>query len=158
MPPAGEDLLLNLPSQGRHSAAEDRSRSPFGVQQVPQGFENAKIKIYGIFLSPPRSISQAIIELQCLPPFPGNEHGKIHKRTRRECLSCHHQTKSKCTDCHESQMQFIRGETLREKEPQPDVMAREVKCIECHTTISDGHSRRRLKRPAFNVMTPSTER
>jgi hypothetical protein len=37
-------------------------------------------------------------------------------------------------------MQFIRGEAFQEKEPQPDVMAIGVKCTECHTTISQGHS------------------
>ena len=43
-------------------------------------------------------------------------------------------------------MQFIRGEAFNEKEPQPDGMAVGVKCIECHTTISQGHSLAEVKK------------
>ncbi len=44
------------------------------------------------------------------------------------------------------QAQFIRGEVLGEKEPQPDVMAVGVTCKECHTTISQGHSLAEVKK------------
>lgn len=63
-----------------------------------------------------------------------------------ECLSCHHQKGSNCAGCHERQVHFIRGEALGEKEPQPDVMAAEVKCIECHATLSKGHSLAEIKK------------
>jgi len=75
----------------------------------------------------------------------GDEHGKILK-TRVECLSCHHKTASKCTDCHETQAKFIQGESIVKKDPQPDVMADGVKCIECHTTISQRHSLAEIKK------------
>jgi len=43
-------------------------------------------------------------------------------------------------------MQFIRGEALGEKEAHPDVMAEGVKCVECHTTISQSHSLAEVKK------------
>jgi hypothetical protein len=75
----------------------------------------------------------------------GEEHGKIH-RTRVECLGCHHQTASNCTKCHDTQVRFIHGEALGEKENMPDVMAEGVKCVECHTTISRRHSLAEVKK------------
>ncbi len=108
-----------------------------------KGFENAKIKIYNLPFPHQKHIARILNCNVCHAT--GEEHGKIHK-SRMECLSCHHQPQSKCTDCHESQMEFIRGEALHEKEPQPDVMAEGVKCIECHTTISQGHSLTEVKK------------
>ena len=108
-----------------------------------KGFENAKIKIYDLPFPHQKHIARILNCNVCHAT--GEEHGKIHK-TRMECLSCHHQPKSKCIDCHETQIQFIRGEALGEKEPQPDVMAAGVKCIECHTTISQGHSLKEVKK------------
>jgi hypothetical protein len=75
----------------------------------------------------------------------GEEHGKIRK-TRVECLGCHHQTASNCTKCHETQIKFIQGEALGEKESLPDVMAEGVKCVECHTSISHRHSLAEVKK------------
>jgi hypothetical protein len=43
-------------------------------------------------------------------------------------------------------MEFIRGEAFGEKEPHPDVMAAGVKCIECHTTIAQGHSLQEVRK------------
>jgi hypothetical protein len=108
-----------------------------------KGFENAKIRIYGLPFPHRKHIARI---LNCnICHATGDEHGKILK-TKMECLSCHHETASKCTDCHESQVQFIRGEALGEKEAQQDVMADGVKCIECHTTISQKHSLAEIKK------------
>lgn len=63
-----------------------------------------------------------------------------------ECLSCHHQKGANCAGCHEEQVHFIRGETFGKKEPRPDVMADGVKCIECHATLSKGHSLAEVKK------------
>jgi len=108
-----------------------------------RGFENAKIEIYGISFPHEKHIPRLLNCNVC--HISGKEHGKINKRTRRECLSCHHRPEAKCTDCHEPQTHFIRGEALREKEPQPDVMAREVQCVQCHASISRGHSLKEVK-------------
>ncbi len=108
-----------------------------------KGFEDVKIKIYDLPFPHRKHIARILDCGVCHAS--GEEHGKILK-TRMECLSCHHQPKSKCIDCHESQTQFIRGEILGEKEPQPDVMADGVKCIECHATISQGHSLEEVKK------------
>jgi len=43
-------------------------------------------------------------------------------------------------------MEFIKGEASGEKEPHPDVMATGVKCIECHTTIAQGHSLQEVRK------------
>ena len=108
-----------------------------------KGFEDAKIKIYNLPFPHRKHIARILNCNVCHAT--GEEHGRIHK-TRMECLSCHHKTASKCTDCHESQMQFIRGEALGEKEAHPDVMAEGVKCVECHTTISQRHSLAEVKK------------
>ncbi len=108
-----------------------------------KGFENAKIKIYGISFPHQKHVPRILNCGVCHAV--GAEHGKILK-TRMECLSCHHQPKSKCIECHEGQMEFIRGEAFGEKEPQPDVMATGVKCIECHTTIPQGHSLQEVRK------------
>lgn len=108
-----------------------------------RGFENAKVEIYGISFPHQKHIPRILNCRVCHAA--GDEHGKINK-TRMECLSCHHQPKSRCTHCHESQTQFVRGEALGEKEPQPDVMANEVKCIGCHADISHGHSLPEVKK------------
>ena len=108
-----------------------------------KGFEDVKIKIYNLPFPHRKHIARILNCHNCHAT--GEQHGKILK-TRMECLSCHHKTASKCTDCHESQMQFIRGEAFQEKEPQPDVMAIGVKCTECHTTISQGHSLAEVKK------------
>jgi hypothetical protein len=108
-----------------------------------KGFEDAKIKIYDLPFPHRKHIARILNCNACHAT--GEEHGKIHK-SRMECLSCHHQPKSKCTDCHESQMQFIRGEALGEKESLPDVMAEGVKCVECHTAISQRHSLAEVKK------------
>jgi hypothetical protein len=63
-----------------------------------------------------------------------------------ECLGCHHQTASNCTKCHDTQIRFIQGEALGEKEHLVDVMAEGVKCVECHTTISKRHSLAEVKK------------
>ena len=108
-----------------------------------KGFEDLKIKIYDLPFPHRKHIARILDCSVCHAT--GEEHGKILK-TRIECLSCHHQTGSKCIDCHERQAQFIRGEAIGEKEPQPDVMADGVSCIECHTTISQGHTLEGVKR------------
>ncbi len=112
-----------------------------------RGYEDAKIKIFG-HPFPHRKHIARILNCQVCHAL-GEEHGKILK-TRIECLRCHHQTASKCIGCHENQVKFIQGETFDEKEPQPDVMAKEVKCIECHTSISQGHSLAEIKKACFN--------
>jgi hypothetical protein len=108
-----------------------------------KGFENVKIKIYDLPFPHQKHIARILNCNVCHAS--GDEHGKI-LRTRVECLSCHHKTASKCTDCHETQVKFIQGESLGKKDPQPDVMADGVKCIECHTTISQGHSLAEVKK------------
>ncbi len=108
-----------------------------------KGFENKTIKIYGISFPHNKHIPRILNCNVCHAT--GEEHGKILK-TRMECLGCHHRSISKCTDCHEPQMRFVQGEALGEKEPQPDAMADGVKCIECHATISQGHSRAEVKK------------
>jgi hypothetical protein len=108
-----------------------------------KGFEDAKIKIYNLPFPHRKHIARILNCNVCHAT--GEEHGRIHK-TRMECLSCHHKTASKCTDCHESQIQFIRGQALGEKEAHPDVMAEGVKCVECHTTISQRHSLAEVKK------------
>jgi hypothetical protein len=108
-----------------------------------KGFEDAKIKIFGHPFPHRKHIARI---LNCnICHATGEEHGKFLK-TRVECLSCHHQATSKCTDCHEVQAQFIRGEAFGEKEPHSDVMADGVKCIECHSTISQRHSLAEVKK------------
>jgi hypothetical protein len=108
-----------------------------------RGFENAKIRIYGLPFPHQKHIASILNCSVCHGS--GKEHGKILK-TRVECLICHHQPASKCTDCHELQAQFIQGDSLGEKEPQPDVMAHAVKCKECHSMISQGHSLAEVKK------------
>jgi hypothetical protein len=108
-----------------------------------KGFENAKINIYNLPFPHQKHIARILNCNVCHAS--GGEHGKIIK-TRMECLSCHHKTASKCTDCHETQAKFIQGESVVKKDPQPDVMADGVKCIECHTTISQGHSLAAVKK------------
>ncbi len=108
-----------------------------------KGFEDAKIKIFDLPFPHRKHITRI---LNCnICHAVGEEHGKILK-TRMECLNCHHQAASKCIDCHELQVQFIRGEAFGEKEPQLDAMANAVKCIECHTTISQRHSLAEVKK------------
>jgi len=107
-----------------------------------KGFENAKVEIYGISFPHQKHIARILDCNVCHAT--GEEHGKINK-TRMECLSCHHQEKSKCVNCHELQLAFIKGEALGEKEPQPDVMINEVKCIGCHVSLSRGHSLTKVK-------------
>ncbi len=108
-----------------------------------KGFENAKINIYNLPFPHQKHIASILNCNVCHAS--GDEHGKILK-TRVECLSCHHKTASKCIDCHETQIKFIQGESLGKKDSQPDVMADGVKCIECHTTISQGHSLAEVKK------------
>jgi hypothetical protein len=108
-----------------------------------KGFENAKIHIYNLPFPHQKHIARILNCNVCHAL--GDEHGKILE-TRVECLGCHHKTRSKCIDCHETQAKFIQGESLGEKGPQPDVMADGVKCIECHTTISQGHSLADIKK------------
>ena len=120
-----------------------------------RGFEDAKIRIYGHPFPHRKHIARILNCNVCHAT--GEEHGKIHK-TRMECLSCHHQPKSKCTDCHESQMRFIRGEALGEKDPQPDVMADGITCIECHVTISRGHSLAEIKKTCVQCHEPKYEK
>ena len=108
-----------------------------------RGFETAKIEIYGISFPHQKHIPRLLNCNVC--HVSGKEHGKINK-TRMQCLSCHHRPQAKCTDCHESQAQFIRGEALGEKEPQPDVMAQGVECVQCHASISRGHSLKEVKK------------
>jgi hypothetical protein len=108
-----------------------------------KGFENTKINIYNLPFPHQKHIARILNCNVCHAS--GEEHGKILK-TRVECLSCHHKTASKCIDCHETQAKFIQGESLGKKDPQPDVMADGVKCIECHTTISQGHSPAEVKK------------
>ena len=43
---------------------------------------------------------------------------------------------------------------LGEKEPEPDVMANRVKCNECHTTISQGHSLGEVKKTCIQCHEP----
>jgi len=108
-----------------------------------KGFEDAKIKIYDLPF-PHRKHSARILNCDVCHAS-GEEHGKILK-TRVECLRCHHQSASNCEKCHETQIRFIRGEALGEKEGLPDVMAEGVKCVECHATISQGHSPAEVKK------------
>jgi hypothetical protein len=108
-----------------------------------RGFEDVKIKIYDLPFPHRKHIARILNCHTCHAT--GEEHGKILK-SRVECLRCHHQTASKCTDCHALQAQFIRGEVLGEKEPEPDAMAVGVTCTECHTTISQGHSLAEVKK------------
>jgi len=107
------------------------------------GFEDAKIKMFDLPFPHRKHIARILNCNVCHAS--GEEHGKILK-TRVECLSCHHKTASKCIDCHETQVKFIQGESFGKKDPQPDVMADGVKCIECHTTISQGHSLAEVKK------------
>jgi hypothetical protein len=108
-----------------------------------KGFEDAKIMIYGLPFPHRKHIARILDCNACHAT--GEEHGRIH-RTRVECLGCHHQTGSNCTRCHETQIKFIQGEALGEKETSPDVMADGVKCVECHTTISQRHSLTEVKK------------
>ncbi len=108
-----------------------------------KGFEDAKIKIYDLPFPHRKHIARILDCHACHAT--GEEHGRIH-RTRVECLSCHHQTTSNCTRCHDIQVRFIHGEALGEKETSPDVMADGVKCVECHTTIFQGHSLTEVKK------------
>ncbi len=108
-----------------------------------KGFEDAKIKIYG-FPFPHRKHIARILNCDVCHAS-GEEHGKILK-TRVECLRCHHQSASNCTKCHDVQVRFIQGEALGEERSFPDVMAEGVKCVECHATISRGHSLAEVKR------------
>ena len=108
-----------------------------------KGFENAKIKVYGLPFPHQKHIARILNCNVCHAA--GEEHGKILK-SRMECLSCHHQSKSKCTQCHETQTEFIRGEALGEKDPEPDVMANAVGCTGCHATISERHSLLEVKK------------
>jgi len=102
-----------------------------------KGFENTKINVYGISFPHSKHIPRILNCNVCHAT--GEEHGKILK-TRMECLGCHHQARSNCLDCHETQLRFIRGEAFGEKDPLPDGMADAVKCTDCHSTISQGHS------------------
>ncbi len=108
-----------------------------------KGFEDAKINIYGLPFPHKKHIARILNCDVCHAS--GEEHGKIRK-TRVECLRCHHQTASNCTNCHETQIKFIQGEAFGEKESSPDVMAKEVKCVECHTSISSRHSLAEVKK------------
>jgi hypothetical protein len=108
-----------------------------------KGFEDAKIMTYGLPFPHRKHIARILDCNACHAT--GEEHGRIHK-TRVECLGCHHQTTSNCTRCHETQIKFIQGEALGEKETSPDVMADGVKCVECHTTISQRHSLAEVKK------------
>ncbi len=108
-----------------------------------RGFENAKINIYNLPFPHQKHIARILNCNVCHAS--GEEHGKILK-TRVQCLSCHHKTASKCIDCHETQVKFIHGESLAKKDSHPDVMAEGVKCIECHATISQGHSLEEVKK------------
>jgi hypothetical protein len=108
-----------------------------------KGFEDVKIRIYDLPFPHQKHIARILNCDVCHAS--GEEHGKIRK-TRVECLRCHHQTASNCTKCHETQFKFIQGEALEEKESLPDVMAEGVKCVECHTAISQRHSLTEVKR------------
>jgi hypothetical protein len=108
-----------------------------------KGFEDAKINIYGLPFPHRKHIARILNCDVCHAS--GEEHGKILK-TRVECLRCHHQSASDCMKCHDSQAKFIQGEALGEKENLPDVMAEGVKCVECHTTISQRHSLAEVKK------------
>jgi len=108
-----------------------------------KGFEDAKIKIYDLPFPHRKHIARILDCNVCHAS--GEEHGKILK-TRVECLRCHHQTGSTCTKCHDTQVRFIQGEALGEKEAIPDVMAEGVKCVECHATISERHSLAEVKK------------
>lgn len=108
-----------------------------------RGFEDAKIRVYGLPFPHRQHIARILDCNACHAT--GEEHGKIH-RTRVECLECHHHTASNCTKCHETQVKFIHGESLGEKGILPDVMAEGVKCVECHTTISNRHSLAEVKK------------
>jgi hypothetical protein len=108
-----------------------------------KGFEDVKIRIYDLPFPHQKHIARILNCDVCHAS--GEEHGKIHK-TRVECLRCHHQTASNCTKCHETQIKFIQGEALGEKESLPDVMAEGVKCVECHTAISQRHSLAEVKK------------
>lgn len=108
-----------------------------------KGFEDARITIYGLPFPHRKHIARILNCDVCHAS--GEEHGKILK-TRVECLNCHHQSGSNCANCHEAQVRFILGEALGEKKGFPDVMADGVKCIECHTTISQGHSPAEVKK------------
>jgi len=108
-----------------------------------KGFEDAKIKIYDLPFPHRKHIARILNCDVCHAS--GEEHGKILK-TRVECLRCHHQTASNCTKCHDTQVRFIQGEALGEKEHLTDVMAEGVKCVECHTTISQRHSLAEVKK------------
>jgi len=108
-----------------------------------KGFEDAKIKIYDLPFPHRKHIARILNCDVCHAS--GEEHGKILK-TRVECLRCHHQTASNCTKCHDTQVRFIQGEALGEKEAHPDVMAEGVKCVECHATISRRHSLAEVKK------------
>jgi hypothetical protein len=108
-----------------------------------KGFEDVRIKIYDLPFPHQKHIARILNCDVCHAS--GEEHGKIRK-TRVECLRCHHQTASNCAKCHETQVKFIQGEALEEKESLPDVMAEGVKCVECHTAISQRHSLAEVKR------------
>ena len=108
-----------------------------------KGFEDVKIRMYDLPFPHQKHIARILNCDVCHAS--GEEHGKIRK-TRVECLRCHHQTASNCTKCHETQIKFIQGEALEEKESLPDVMAEGVKCVECHAAISQRHSLTEVKR------------
>jgi nitrate/TMAO reductase-like tetraheme cytochrome c subunit len=108
-----------------------------------KGFEDVKIRIYNLPFPHKKHIARILNCDVCHAS--GEEHGKIRK-TRVECLRCHHQAASNCTNCHETQIKFIHGEALGEKESLPDVMAEGVKCVECHTSIAQGHSLPEVKK------------
>lgn len=108
-----------------------------------KGFENAKIRIHNLPFPHQKHITRILNCNVCHAT--GDQHGKILK-TRVECLNCHHQSGSRCVDCHETQVKFIQGESFGKKDAQPDVMADGVKCIECHTAISRGHSLSEVKK------------
>jgi hypothetical protein len=108
-----------------------------------KGFEDAKIEIYNLPFPHRKHIARILDCSICHAS--GDEHGKIRK-TRVECLRCHHHSASNCTKCHESQVKFIQGAAFGEKDSLPDVMAEGVKCVECHTTISRGHSLTEVKK------------
>ena len=116
-----------------------------------KGFEDAKIRIYDLPFPHQKHITRILNCDVCHAS--GEEHGKIRK-TRVECLRCHHQSASNCTKCHETQIKFIQGEALGEKESLPDVMAEGVKCMECHTSISQRHSLVEVKKTCVQCHEP----
>ena len=116
-----------------------------------KGFEDVKIRIYDLPFPHQKHIARILNCDVCHAS--GEEHGKIRK-TRVECLRCHHQSASNCTKCHETQIKFIQGEALGEKESLPDVMAEGVKCVECHSAISQRHSLAEVKKTCVQCHEP----